>query len=123
VNGQSEQVRERRSCPRRGLDVEVFAAISPEMALPGARAIDVCRGGMLMAFAEPVRLLLEWRMLVSMRIADFRFHAIASVVRCERGADLRTYVAMKFVDVYETDYDELCERLDRVEQMCGDASA
>ncbi|MCU1359003.1 MAG: hypothetical protein JWN99_292 [Ilumatobacteraceae bacterium] len=76
-----------------------------------------------MAFVEPLGFLPEHRMLVSMRVDDFRLNALASVVRCERGADFRTYVAVKFADVYETDYDELCQRLDRRERTAASASA
>lgn len=123
MDGKWQQMKERRCSARRPVDRDVIAALSPEQALPNARTIDVSRGGMLMAFVEPVGFLPERRMLVVMRVEDFRFNALASVVRCERGADFRTYVAVKFVDVYTTDYDELCERLDHVERVSDDASA
>jgi hypothetical protein len=117
VNSECERKDERRACPRRAVGVEVFAALSPEAALPQAHAVDVGCGGMLMAFVEPVGFLPERRMLVSMRIDDFRFNALASVVRCDRGSDFRTYVAVKFVDLFQDDYDELCQRLDSIERL------
>ena len=119
----SEQMVERRACARRRVDLDVSAAVSPEMALPRARAIDIGCGGLLMAFVEPIGFARGHKMLVSMRLDDFRFNVLASVVRSERGSDSRTYVAVEFIDIYATDYDDLCQRLDHSERMSNSASA
>jgi hypothetical protein len=90
----------------------VVAAVAPERPLPSARAIDISRGGLLVAFVEPLGFTPGDRILVTLPDVGFRFHAYGSVVRCERGTDFRTYVAIEFVDVDEHDYDELCAHLD-----------
>jgi len=110
--GNAPDVNERRAFPRRTVDVPVVAAVSSESVLPSGRAVDIGRGGMLMSFVEPLGFLAGDRMLVTLPSIGFRFHALGSVVRCERGLDFRTYVAMKFIESSEIDYDELCQRLD-----------
>jgi hypothetical protein len=105
-------VKERRAHPRRRLDTKVVAASAPECALPSARAIDISRGGLLMAFVEPIGFVAGDRMLVTLPDVGFRFHARGEVVRSERGTDFRTYVALRFTDFADEDYDELCARLD-----------
>jgi hypothetical protein len=115
-------VDDRRLTPRRLVDLDVMAAVSSERPLPAARAVDVSRQGLLMAFAEPLGFLPEHRLLVSLCVDDFRMNALASVVRCERGEDFRTYVAVTFADLYEPDYDELCRRLDEREHARNHAA-
>jgi hypothetical protein len=90
----------------------VVAAVAPERPLPSARAIDISRGGLLVAFVEPLGFLPGDHILVTLPDVGFRFHAFGSVVRCERGTDFRTYIAIQFNDVDEQDHDELCAHLD-----------
>jgi hypothetical protein len=108
-------VKERRAHPRRSLDTRIVAAAAPEHALPSARAIDISRGGLLMAFVEPIGFTVGDRMLVTLPDVGFRFHARGEVVRCERGTDFRTYVALQFTDFADEDYDELCAHLGTVQ--------
>ena len=115
------RVNDRRAFGRRQIDVPVVAAASPEAVLPQARAVDISRGGLLMSFAEPLGFVPGHRMLVTVPppVSDdrfwspghSRFHALASVVRCDRGDDFRTYVAVEFVGLDDSDYDELCRRV------------
>jgi hypothetical protein len=97
----------------------VVAAAAPEHALPGARAVDISRGGLLMAFVEPIGFAPGDRMLVTLPDVGFRFHARGEVVRCERGTDFRTYVAMRFTDFDEDDFDDLCAHLDALEAVAA----
>ncbi|MCU1391696.1 MAG: hypothetical protein JWM34_124 [Ilumatobacteraceae bacterium] len=88
-------------------------AAAPEERLPRARCVDISRGGLLIAFDEPVGLAVGHRLVVSLDLPDGHFHALAAVMRTERGADFRTYMAMEFVSMREDDFEELIEQLDR----------
>ena len=81
----------------------------PEVALPRAEAIDVGRGGCLLAFVEPIGLVLGRRVLISARGDAGVAHTMGSVVRCERGTDFRTYVAVEFVDLDDREYELLVD--------------
>lgn len=71
-----------------------------------------------MAFVEPIGFAVGDRMLVTLPHVGFRLHARGEVMRCARGTDFRTYVALRFTDFVDEDFDELCARLD-----AGEAAA
>lgn len=56
--------------------------------------VDASPGGVLIAFAEPIGLLVGQRICVSLTLDDGALHLLASVVRVERGDDFRTYVGV-----------------------------
>jgi hypothetical protein len=112
--GMRYDMKDRRGFPRRGIETGVVAALSPERSLPRATTVDIGRGGLLMAFVEPVGFVPGHRLLVTLPAVGFRFHAFGRVVRCERGADARVYVAIAFVDVSDGDFDELSQHLDEL---------
>jgi hypothetical protein len=88
---------------------QITVAAWPEVALPRAEAIDVGHGGCLLAFVEPIGLVIGRRVLISARGAAGVAHVMGSVVRCERGTDFRTYVAVEFVDLADEEYDVLLD--------------
>ena len=123
VNSECERNGERRACPRRSADLGVFAALSPEAALPEARRDRHLPWRHVDRVRRTMGFLPERRMLVSMRIDDFRLNALASVVRCERGSDFRTYVAVKFVDIYEDRLRRAVRAAGPLERLSNSASA
>jgi len=90
-------------------------AASPEHRLPQAETVDISRGGLLLAFDEPVGFPLMHRLVISLELPDGHFHALGHVSRVERGDDFRTYVAMSFVHVRDEEFDELLSRLDTLD--------
>jgi hypothetical protein len=121
--GQETVVEDRRSQVRRTLDVAARVAASPEQRLPRARCVDISRGGMLIAFDEPIVFPDGHRLVVSLDLPDGHFHALGVAVRTDRGDDFRTYVAMSFMSLRPEDYDELEAQLDRPQQPPSEAGA
>jgi PilZ domain len=67
-------------------------------AIPlAARVVDLSLGGALLSFAEPLGLLVDERVVVSIP-ADEAILLLGRVVRVARGTDFRTYVAVQFDD-------------------------
>jgi len=108
-------VDERRGNPRRTVKLPARVAASPEERLPRAETVEISRGGVMLAFDEPVGFPLMHRLVVSLELPDGHFHALGHVARVERGDDFRTYVAMTFVHVPPDEFDELFSRLDLLE--------
>ena len=106
---------ERRANERRPAKVIARVAASPEHRLPRAETVDISRGGLLLAFDEPVGFPLMHRLVISLELPNGHFHALGHVSRVERGDDFRTYVAMNFVHVRDEEFDELLSRLDTLD--------
>lgn len=123
-SGHIGAVNERRAHPRRSAHIAVRVASSAEVPLPSALTVDVSRGGVLLAFAEPVGFAVGHRLLMSLDLRHGQFHALGQVARVERGDDFRTYVATEFVDIDTDDYDELTEQLSALEaDVCRETVA
>ena len=108
---------ERRSHPRRTINISGWTALAPEQPLPRCATIDVSMTGLLLAFDEPVGLPLGHRVVVSLVLADGRCHVVGSVCRVARGTDFRTYAA---IDLSESGEDEIRRLHDYVSN--GDAA-
>ena len=108
---------ERRSHPRRTILIDGWTALAPEHPLPRCATVDVSRTGLLLAFDEPIGLLLGQRVVVSLMLRDGRCHVVGSVCRVARGTDFRTYAA---IDLSRSDEDEI-RRLH--EHVSGDEPA
>src|SRR4051812_34071203 len=101
---------ERRQYARTSLSSVRFAvslSASAERPLPDATAIDASVDGLLLAFPEPVGLIADDRVVVSIPVRKGRVHTLATVSRVERGDDFRTYVAITLQDLT----DEMRQRL------------
>ena len=85
---------ERRSHPRRTIQIEGATALAPEHPLPSCTTVDVSMTGLLLAFDEPVGLPLGQRVVVSLMLPDGRCHVVGEVNRVARGDDFRTYAAI-----------------------------
>jgi hypothetical protein len=94
------------------IKVSARVAASPEHRLPRAEAVDISRGGLLLAFSEPVGFPVGHRLVVSLDLPDGHFHSLGTVSRVERGDDFRTYIAMTFAHVRDEEWDELTDQLD-----------
>ena len=105
---------DRRQHPRQAINLPARVAASPEQRLPRARCVDISRDGLLIAVDEPVGFARGHRLVVSLDLPDGHFHALANVVRTERGADFRTYIAMEFLSIRQDDFDDLVAQLERV---------
>lgn len=88
----------RRRDPRRVAHERVRISTVSEAALPSARLVDVSAGGVLAAFEIPPALTVAQRVCLSVDLDDGALHLLASVVRLERGDDLRTYVGLALDD-------------------------
>lgn len=89
---------ERRLAPRQVLDLEVRVATVAERPMPAASMIDTSANGLLFAVDEPIGLLADMRVCVTMPLPDGRVHLVARVARATRGDDFRTYVAVALDD-------------------------
>ncbi|MCU1365197.1 MAG: hypothetical protein JWN39_836 [Ilumatobacteraceae bacterium] len=90
-------------------------AASPEQRLPRAVCVDISRGGLLVAFDEPVGFAVGHRLVASIDLPDGQFHALALVVRTDRGEDFRTYMAIEFLNLRQEEFDDLAAQLDHVD--------
>jgi hypothetical protein len=86
------------------------------MRLPCAETVDVSRGGLLLAFNEPVGFPVGHRLVISLDLPDGQFHSLGHVTRADRGDDFRTYVAMEFDHLREHDFDDLSAQLDKLDE-------
>ena len=108
-------MQERRGNSRRPVKLPARVAASPEQRLPRADTVDMSRGGLLLAFGEPVGFPVAHRLVVSLELPDGHFHALGHVTRVERGDDFRTYVAISFVNVRPEEFDDLFDRVDSLD--------
>jgi len=115
-------VKERRANVRRMVKLPARVAASPEHCLPQAETVDISRGGILLAFDEPVGVPLLHRLVVSLELPDRCFYAIGRVTRAERGDDFRTYVAMTFLRMRDEDFDELIDQIDALDDGASPTS-
>lgn len=90
-------------------------AASPEQRLPRAQTVDLSRGGVLLAFDEPVGFPRTHRLVISLELPNGHFHALGHVSRVDRGDDFRTYVAMTFVHVRDDEFDELVSQIESLD--------
>jgi len=72
-----------------------------EQRLPEESTVDISRGGLLLAFTEPVGFPIGQRIVVSIEFIDGTFHVMGVANRVERGTDFQAYVAMTFTDMDE----------------------
>ncbi len=79
--------------------------------MPSASTVDVSRGGLLLAFTEPIGFTPGGDVLLSFDVDGEHLHLRATVVRAERGLDFRGYVAVQFVDPDDDTVGELYDRL------------
>jgi hypothetical protein len=72
-------------------------ANTTEAIPPAARVVDLSLGGALLSFAEPLGMVVDERVVVSLLPSD-SILLLGRVVRVARGTDFRTYVAVRFDD-------------------------
>lgn len=82
-----------------------------EAVPPEVEVIDVSLGGALVAYDEPVGLLVGERVVVSLVPVDAAVLLLGRVVRVARGADFRTYVAVQFAEEQADELDRLAAEL------------
>jgi len=87
-------------CPGRVANVSEAAPATVEV-------IDISTGGALMAYAEPVGLLVGERVVVSVTLHRSPLMLLGRVGRIARGADLRTYVAVEFSENQDVEMEQL----------------
>ncbi len=87
---------ERRAHPRTSVGCRGRVANVSEAAPAEVEVIDISIGGALMAYAEPVGLLVGERVVVSLTMHRSPVMLLGHVVRIAHGADFRTYVAVEF---------------------------
>jgi hypothetical protein len=107
-------VEERRAHARRPARIRARVGASPELALPRALTVDISRGGVLLAFDEPVGLAIGHAVVLSLDLPSGHFHALGRATRAARGCGFRSYVAFTFERVHDGDLDDLCIQLDRL---------
>jgi hypothetical protein len=103
---------ERRSHPRKRVGFAARVACATERIPPAVQIVDVSLSGALVAFGEPIGLLVNERVVVSLEPLRGPIHLLGRVVRIARGDDFRTYVAIRFDEHNEAELELLTEALD-----------
>ena len=86
-----------------------------EAVPPAVDVVDVSRGGALLSYGEPLGLMVDERVVISMKAVEVTVMLLGRVVRIARGTDFRTYVAVHFDDDQCGELDLLDAELDRFE--------
>ncbi len=87
-------------------------ANTTEAIPPAARVVDLSLGGALLSFTEPLGMIVDERVVVSL-VPDEPILLLGRVVRVARGTDFRTYVAVHFDDVQPGETERLGELVAR----------
>jgi hypothetical protein len=93
------------------LDVPTRVAASPSHVSSEVTAIDISLDGVLVAFAEPVGLLHDQQVVVSLGPAGDWVHLTGRVKRVEHGLDFRTYAAIEFDPADESERQRILEHV------------
>lgn len=95
-------------------------ATASERAAPAVEVINDSDGGLLVACHEPVGLVEDERVVISLtNAAGHSIHLLGRVARVAHGTDFRTYVAVRF-DPDQSDETEELVRLRRCRTLpCG----
>jgi hypothetical protein len=112
---------ERRAQPRTKVSWEARVANVSEAVPATVDVIDVSFGGALVAFCEPVGLLRDERVVLSLEPNGTPMMLLGRVVRVARGTDFRTYVAVQFSDNQDAELERLTAELDELNRI--DSSA
>ena len=105
---------ERRAHPRTTISFRAHIANVSESIPPEVEVIDVSLGGALVAYDEPVGLLVGERVVVSLVPLDASVLLLGRVVRVARGSDFRTYVAVEFAEHQDDEIGRLDTELERL---------
>jgi hypothetical protein len=108
---------DRRHHPRIVVDLAARVANVSEAIPPSADVVDISLSGTLLACAEPLGLMVDERVVISLLPEDEPILLIGRVVRVARGTDFRTYVAVLFDDGQPHEH----ERLERLVAQGSDA--
>ena len=99
----AEVLGERRRHPR------IQAALRARLGLRGEQvtdvldAVDVSESGVLLVAAEPVGARPDDRVCLTLITRTGNLHRLGRVVRVARGVDFRTYVAIEYLDPFDTE--------------------
>lgn len=99
---------DRRRHPRVTSDLEARLANITEAIPPTARVVDLSMSGTLLSFAEPLGMIVDERVVVSV-VPNDPIMLLGRVVRVARGIDFRTYVAVQFDDGQPNEEERLAE--------------
>ena len=98
---------ERRAHARTPVGCRGRVANVSEAAPAEVEVIDISIGGALMAYAEPVGLVVGERVVVSVTLHSTPVMLLGQVIRIARGADFRTYVAVEFSANQDVEVEQL----------------
>jgi hypothetical protein len=105
---------ERRAHPRTKVGWKARVANVSEAVPATVDVIDAALGGALVAFCEPVGVLHDEPVVVSLEPNGTPMMLLGRVVRVARGTDFRTYVAVQFSDGQDVELERLAAELDEL---------